>query len=550
MDVLAPAQWVSALGGRVSAILGWRLGLILLLAAALRAEHIEQPFLDAFSWRQSDAAMIAENYFRHHHNILYVEVSWDGPGPTYQGRELQTVTYISALLYTLVGQHDWVGRAVAISFGLWGIVALYHVVRLAWRQDYALVAALVMAIMPGATFIDRSLLPDPAMVALIVTSLWLWLQYLQSGRSRYLLLGGVIGAWGACTKITGLIIGLPMAYAWFALSDRRYRWRPQKLVAAALFAAIILAPTAAYYLWARHLALSYPPFHFAGAGRWLWDSSIGQWAAEQYYLPELLKHYGDWLWRWPVITLVILGLLFHPPTPPSERAEHAAKGAGLAPWLFHFWLLAGIIYYLIGARELVENPWNLHILNPPAAVFTAHAIVRIARRHSRPPAKPLVLARVLTMLLAIWLVGRVGLNWMIHPYAHDDYKMGLALRDVAAPDDLVVTITGDLGDPVAIYYSQRRGWPFPPLRPFLGWNRLPAGDRQAIALFDDLRARGANWLGIVAWRRAELQHRYPSFMTHLRQSTTLSSANEQFTVYRIESPLDNPLSSAPEQKEP
>ncbi|MFW6068526.1 MAG: ArnT family glycosyltransferase [Chloroflexota bacterium] len=552
MTLLASAQQLSCLSGRIFANPRWRLGLILLLATALRVERIRQPYLDAFSWRQSDAAMIADNYYRYDHNILYVEVSWNGPGKTYQGREFQTVTYISASLYPLLGQHDWVGRSVAVAFGLWGIIALYQVVRLAWRDDYALLAALLMAIMPGAIFMERSFLPDPAMVALMVTSLWLWLHYLRTGRSRYLILAGLFGAWGACTKITGLIIGLPMAYAWFALTDPQHRWRRQSLMPGALFAALILVPTAAYYLWARHLALSNPPFHFAGAGRWLWDSTIEKWVSEQYYLPELLRHTRDWLWRWPVISLVTLGLLFRPPTQPSEMTSHEAPCPQRAPWLFHWWLIAGVIYYFIGARELVENPWNLHLMNPAAAAICAYAIGRITVAVSRSRRSGALLAWViaLAMLLAIWLVGRVGLNWMRHPYAYDDYSMGLALGDVTTSDELVVTITSDLGDPVAIFYSRRRGWPFPPLRPFLGWNRLPATDRRAIDLFEDLRAQGAGWLGIVAPRREALQQQYPDFMAHLRQSTALWSENEQYTIYRIEPPHHIPLSYPSKQKEP
>src|SRR5215471_12398938 len=100
--------------------------LILLVGAALRLEHVTQPFVDKFSWREASTAMMAQNFFRGQWNILYPEVDWGGPGPNYQGREFQTVTYIAALLYKIVGQHDWVGRCVAVAFGLWGIFALYQ----------------------------------------------------------------------------------------------------------------------------------------------------------------------------------------------------------------------------------------------------------------------------------------------------------------------------------------------------------------------------------------------------------------------------------------
>ena len=90
---------------------------ILIVGAILRFNHITQPLIDAFSWRETDTAMMAENYYSTNWNILRTKLNWDGPGPGYQGREFQTLSYLAALLYLLVGQHDWVGRAVAVLFG-------------------------------------------------------------------------------------------------------------------------------------------------------------------------------------------------------------------------------------------------------------------------------------------------------------------------------------------------------------------------------------------------------------------------------------------------
>src|SRR5215211_1838749 len=157
----------------------WPIILILVIAAILRLENIEQPFIDDLAWRQSSDAMMAENFYRKSWNIFYPEVNWTGSAPGYQGREFQTVTYITALLYLFLGQQDWIGRAVALGFGLWGIFALYQLVRRVWDEQRAIIAAAVMALLPGAIKLDRSFIPDPAMVALVTTSLWLFVLYLQ-----------------------------------------------------------------------------------------------------------------------------------------------------------------------------------------------------------------------------------------------------------------------------------------------------------------------------------------------------------------------------------
>ncbi|PSO81220.1 MAG: hypothetical protein BRC44_05285 [Cyanobacteria bacterium QS_4_48_99] len=38
---------------------------------------------------------------------------------------------------------------------------------------------------------------------------------------------------------------------------------PQKLTTIGVVAVLMLVLVIAYYLWARHLSLSYPPYHFA-----------------------------------------------------------------------------------------------------------------------------------------------------------------------------------------------------------------------------------------------------------------------------------------------
>ena len=530
-------QLFERLSGRVSAL---PIVIILIVAAALRLYQITQPFTDAFSWRETSVAMMAENFYRKDWNIFYPEVNWSGPGPGYQGREFQTVSYLAALFYLVVGQHDWVGRGVALLFGLWGIFALYQLVRRVWDEEHALAGAAVMAVLPGSVFIERSFLPDPAMVALVVTSFWMFVTYLQTGRSRYLLLAGVIGAWGFCTKIPGLIVGLPMAYAALAILGRRLL-AARTLAALGGFAILALAPVAAYYLWARHLALSYPPYHFAGDGNWLWQDGLQRWLEQGYFLDRLSQHFSGWIWTTPMIALAAIGLVARPPV------YGGPDRAGKARWVFHWWLLAGSIYYVFGAQELTSNPWNFHILNPAAAVLAGHAIVRISALVQRAVRWPIAPMAPLICLTAIVLSGQAGLSDWYKPYSEESYHMGRALRELTQPGDLVVTIGHTYGDPVPIYYSQRRGWGFPPADPAYAWDRLPADDGMSIRLFEDLRARGAGWLGIVNEHREELWGEHVALARHIERTCEIKVETDDYVICRILRPGEPaPLREGPE----
>ncbi len=56
---------------------------IMVVAVMLRVYEINQPFIDAVSWRQTDTATIADNFYRGNWNIFYPEISWNGPEHNY-----------------------------------------------------------------------------------------------------------------------------------------------------------------------------------------------------------------------------------------------------------------------------------------------------------------------------------------------------------------------------------------------------------------------------------------------------------------------------------
>lgn len=201
---------------------------ILIAAAILRLYKIDQPFIDGSDWRQSDTATIADNFYQGNWNILYPEISWNGPGHNYVGYEFQTVTYIAAFLYRLVGHHDWVARSVAVVFGLWGILAFYQLVRRVWSDKHALVSAAILAILPGQVYVDRSFLPDPVMLSLVITSVWLLVVYVQTAHLRDLVLASLAGIFGFLTKIPGLIVGIPMLYAVVTILSHKQRLRSKQ----------------------------------------------------------------------------------------------------------------------------------------------------------------------------------------------------------------------------------------------------------------------------------------------------------------------------------
>jgi 4-amino-4-deoxy-L-arabinose transferase-like glycosyltransferase len=510
---------------------------ILGLAAILRLSQIDQPFIDYIDWRQADDAIIADNFYSGNWNILYPETSWNGPGKSYLGMEFQTISYATALLYLILGQHDWVGRAVAVVFGLWGIFALFKLVDRIWDRDHAIVSAAVMAVLPGSVFVDRSFIPDPVMVSLVVTSLWLLVIHLQTGLRRYLILGCVVGSLGYLTKISGLIVGIPLTYALVTILQGRGKLKVDNLAKVGIPILISLIPVAAYYFWAWHISKNYTPYYLAGTG-WIWENNFGYWLKEKYFLPLLYWEFNNWLWTKPVTVLLVTGLLLG--SPRSDRyyaSENRENGRNFdAPWFFHWWMFAGVIYYIIGAKELMTNPWNFHIINPAVAALVARATIYIAKLLNGLTRFPAFYPTVTAIFALIFVTSLENYETLYNPPWHskDLYELGLSLREISSPDDLVITMIGS-GSPVAIYYSKRRGWFFPPPGAN-NWPEILKNDQMAIEIFEELRNKGAVYLGMLNDYKLKLTEKTPRFMEHIEKTCELKKKDATWSIYRILKP--------------
>jgi hypothetical protein len=237
------------------------------LGVALRLPFVFQSLDDSFSWREASTARMADNFRLGGWNIFLPEVSWTGPGPSYQGREFQLLSYTTAVLHAMFGWHDWFGRLVAFSFSIVTLVSLHRLAALVWDERHAYAVTAAYAVLPGAVAIDTSFLPDPSMLALLKLGLWLYVRWWTGGAAWLLWAGAGAFTLEALCKLPGLSAGF--AVAWLigmALARGRRRAALLSLLACGLGLVLIFG----YYAWAIHLGTSYPPYHVAGHG-YLWE---------------------------------------------------------------------------------------------------------------------------------------------------------------------------------------------------------------------------------------------------------------------------------------
>jgi hypothetical protein len=88
---------------------------------------------------------------------------------------------------------------------------------------------------------------------------------------------------------------------------------------------------------------------------------------------------------------------------------------------------------------------------------------------------------------------------------------------------------------VAIYYSGRHGWVFPPAETWasFNWSDGITDEREAIRLLEELRNQGADWFGVVENQKVRMRKNNPQLTEYLARTFELDSETPDWTIYRI-----------------
>ena len=481
----------------------WILLATLIAATGARLWRIDQPFVDPWSWRQSDVAAIARNYFTGGFHFAYPQIDWAGDAAGFVGTEFPVLPFIAALCYKVAGVHEWIGRLQSVVFFAFGAVFFFRLVERLFGARAALWATFFYAFAPLSIATSRAFMPDMPSLSLALAGIFFHVRWLDRDRPRDFVGAAALLAAALLIKITTAIVAAPLLYLFVAAVYDRQRAAttgggrpPLQLIL--LFAAVVLLPSVIWYWHAHQIALRYYPHHFFGAGGFVleplsWYARI----AKQTVLSSLT----------PVLALFgVVGLLIAP--------------RGKFRRLFHWWAAAMLIF-IVAVGWGNRHQWYQLPLVPIAAVFAGCACERLAR-------SPLVAAAVAMLFLAN---SAVATQPFFRPAAAPLREAGLALKQITPRVALI--IAADDGDPTIFYYAERKGWHFLEQDGVFYGNPLDAA--QLIADYEKLRARGASYLVFPFGTHWWLEY-YGEFARHLAATAELVSETSQFAIYKIRSP--------------
>ena len=429
--------------------------LLSVLALVCRLILIDQPYIDNWSWRQSDVAAIARNYYQNGFHFVYPQIDWAGDRPGYVGTEFPILPFLAALAYKIFGVHDWIGRTESVILFVLSLPFFFVIVRKIFGQGEAVYALFFYSLAPLSIVASRAFMPDMPSLSLGLIGLYFFLQWIENESSIALFAAAIAISIALLIKLPNAVIGAPLLY----LAWEKFRWGVFRQPALWIFAAIALIPSALWYWHAPEIAERFYPYHFFGDGGFrIMDAN----------------------WYWKIMkqtaTSSLTPILF----------ALASVGAFVVPArkfsrLFHWWFVAMVAFiYLVGWGN--RHQWYQLPLVPIASAFGGAACAFIASKMLRPR-----LGRIAILTLIVsWfpVLSYVYARRICYPTATDSRDMGLELRKLTPGNSLIVA--ADSGDPTALYYAERKGWHF-----LENFGSNPVDSREAIMGLEKLRRRVA-----------------------------------------------------------
>src|SRR4249919_4039322 len=185
---------------------------ICILAVVARLIFINQPYVDHWSWRQSDVAAIARNFLQNGFHFGYPQIDWAGNAPGYVGTEFPILPFIAAIYYKFAGVHEWIGRIQAVILFAVSLPFFFLRVREIFGSTAAVWATYFYCFTPLNIFTGRSFMPDVPSLSFAIIGLYFFLRWVQHDESWSFVFAATAISLSLLIKITSIVVLAPILY--------------------------------------------------------------------------------------------------------------------------------------------------------------------------------------------------------------------------------------------------------------------------------------------------------------------------------------------------
>ncbi|MFQ5713777.1 MAG: ArnT family glycosyltransferase [Candidatus Scalinduaceae bacterium] len=474
--------------------------LIIISGFIARLINIKQPILEVAMWRQCETASITRNFYYNGMNIFYPQVLWGGATEGYIGEtEFHLYPFVIAILYKLFGVHEYMGRLVSIIAFCGGAFFLYKLSRKYTDEMTAIIALLFYTFNPYIFFYSRSFQPESTMLFFSIAMLYFFSEWIdREGWWRFTLMT-LCATLAFLTKIPTICLGLPLLY----LCLRKYKinfiiqWRLW------LFAIISLVPI---ILWCKHSSylksingLSWSNFYLSSYSTYLDPHFYMRVFFTEIFEKDLIYVGGVFL---------VLGIIFT-----FKEKEFR---------FIHYWLLAIIAFFFIGAEKTAHHTYYTIPIVAPASILIGYAIsntIKLINTYKITGIKKIVLLLLFIFLIASLpmisyhkITGRYKTKRLEKDYPI--YNVGKIVDEVIPKNDLIIGCLW--GGPEILYYSNRRGW-------------FMVAHGCSSEAIETLRQKGANYFVTTAQEEID-----SSVLDYLKDKYKIIRATDEYLIVHLE----------------
>src|SRR5579864_7060446 len=176
-------------------------------AIGVRLIAINQPYIDNWSWRQSDVAAIARNYSTGGFHFARPQIDWAGDQPGYVGTEFPILPFVAAACYKIFGVHEWVGRVQAVILFAISLPFFFLLMREIFSEVAASWALLFYSFAPLNLFAGRAFIPDVPSLSLGIIGLYFFFRWTEQPRAKFFIASALAISLSILIKAPSAIIG-------------------------------------------------------------------------------------------------------------------------------------------------------------------------------------------------------------------------------------------------------------------------------------------------------------------------------------------------------
>lgn len=432
------------------------MGIILVIALALRLYKIDTPLADFHSWRQVDTASVSRNFVTKgfdllhptYHDLSNVQSGQENPhGYRYVEFPLYNAMVAALYKYIPLLPLEIYGRLVTIAFSLAVIGILYYFLYKEFGRVAAIAGSMTYAIFPFFVYFSRVVLPETTALGFTMISL-LFMYLFTFGKNKTK--NVVFFILSLLTFIAGILIKPTVVFysiSFITLFILKYKWGIFKRYQPYLFFILAAIPYALWLSFISQYPAGIPSCNTCPPGTITWLMryvNTGGGLQDIFFKPAFFR----WIFFERINNIIFGGYL----------TVFFVLGFFVKPkrYFIHSLLLSAMAYVFVFQGGNVQHEYYQTLIFPALAGLVGIGVSLFSTQNK------IFISQIVSFILviALFVFSFVMSFYLVKGYygvSQEQVNQGRVIRDLTPVGSKIVTDTQ--GDTTLLYLSEREGAP-------------------------------------------------------------------------------------------